>query len=177
MDRRVQLGPATRTHSGSADGSNLTAGISTGFDFGEGAFKHGPVVSLLSQQIKVDGYAENSTQSTAMRYGDQRFNSLIGSAGWQASYATSEHFNPYARLTYDREFERSPNEAFAQLQSIPGLAPYAVPGLEFDRDYGTLLLGARTRLFGLDADIGLSTTVGQNGGSNATAFASISGSF
>ena len=57
------------------------------------------------------------------------------------------------------------------------VAPYAVPGLEFDRGYGTLLLGASTRVFGLDADIGLSTTVGQNGGSNATAFASISGSF
>ena len=177
VDRRVQLGPSTRTHSGSADGSNLTTGLSAGFDFGEGAFKHGPVISLLSQQIKVDGYAENSTVSTALRYGDQRFDSLIGSAGWQASYATSEHFSPYARLTYDREFERSPDEAFAQLQSMPGVAPYAVPGLEFDRDYGTLLLGARTRLFGLDADLGLSTTVGQNGGSNATAFASISGSF
>ena len=177
VDRRVQLGPATRVHSGSADGSNLSAGLSAGFDFGEGSFKHGPVASLLSQQIRVDGYTENSNESTALGYGNQRFNSLIGSAGWQASYATSEHFNPYARLTYDREFERSPGEAFARSLSIPGTAPYAVPGLEFDRDYGTLLLGARTRLFGLDADIGLSTTVGQKGGSNATAFASLSGSF
>ena len=117
VDREVHLGGTTRTHSGSPDGSNLSVGISGGYEFGEGAFRHGPVLSLLSQQIKVDGYAENSTVSTALRYGDQRFDSLIGSAGWQASYATSEHFSPYARLTYDREFERSPNEAFAQLQS------------------------------------------------------------
>ena len=177
VDRRVQLGAATRVHSGTPDGSNLSAGISAGFDMGEGSFKHGPVASLLSQQVRVDGYAENSSESTALGFESQRFNSLIGSVGWQASYATSEHFNPYARLTYDREFERSPGEAFARSLSISDTAPYAVPGLEFDRDYGTLLLGARTRLFGLDADLGLSTTVGQNGGSNATAFATLSGSF
>lgn len=177
VDREVQLGPATRRHSGSPDGSNLTAGISAGYDFGEGNFKHGPVLSLLSQQIRVDGYVESNTSATAMQYGNQRFDSLIGSAGWQASYSANAHFSPYARLTYDREFERAPEHAFAQLQTISGLAPYAVPGLEMDRGYGSLTLGARTRLFGVEADIGLSSTVGKSGGANATVYASVGGSF
>ena len=179
VDRDVQLGDTSRRHSGSPDGSNLSAGVSAGFEFGEGAFRHGPVVSLLSQQIKVDGYAESNPGSTALIYADQDFDSLVGSAGWQVSYALNDHLRPYARLTYDREFEESADEVFAQLQSMPEAAPYAVPGLDLDRDYSTVLVGARTRLFGLDADIGLSTTVGQKGGTgtNTTAFATLSGSF
>jgi outer membrane lipase/esterase len=177
VDRNVQLGPATRRHSGSPDGTNLSVGIGAGYDFGEGHFKHGPVLSLLSQQIKVDGYEEGNPSATALRYGDQEFDSLIGSLGWQASYAANASLVPYARLTYDREFEKAPEQAFAQLQSITGLSPYAVPGLEMDRDYASLTLGARTHLFGLEADLGLSTTLGQKGGANATIFASVGGSF
>ena len=177
VDREVHLGPATRKHSGSPDGSNLSAGISAGFEFGEGALRHGPVVSVLSQQVKVDGYAENNPSSTALAYSDQDFDSLIGSAGWQASYAINDHLRPYARLTYDREFEKAPAEAFAQLQSMSGVAPYAVPGLVLDRSYGTLLVGARAQVFGLDADVGLSATVQQEAGSNVSAFVTFSGSF
>ena len=177
VDREVHLGPATRRHSGSPDGSNLSAGISAGFEFGEGALRQGPVVSLLSQRIKVDGYAESNPSSTALAYPDQDFDSLIGSAGWQVSYAINESVRPYARLTYDREFESPDEQAFASLQSMPGLAPYAVPGIKMDRDYGSLTLGARSTVFGLAADIGLATTVGQKGGTNAGAFATLSGNF
>lgn len=177
VDREVQLGTATRRHSGSPDGSNLSIGLSAGYQFGEGLLRHGPVVSVLSQRIKVDGYAESNPSSTALVHGEQDFDSLIGSIGWQASYAINDHVRPYARLTVDREFEKPPEEVFAQVQTLPGLAPYAVPGLDMDRDYGTVVLGARTQLFGLDADIGVNTTVNQKGGSNSGVFATVSGSF
>lgn len=177
VDRTVQLGPATRTHSGSPDGTNLSLGVHAGYEFGEDAFRHGPVLSVLAQRIERDGYAESDASSTALAYPDQDFDSLIGSAGWQVSYAINENVRPYARLTYDREFESPDEEAFASLQSMPGLAPYAVPGLDMDRDYGSLTLGARSTIFGLAADIGLTTTVGQKGGTNAGAFATLSGSF
>ena len=177
VDREVHLGGTTRTPSGSPDGRNLSVGISGGYEFGEGAFRHGPVLSLLSQQITVDGYAESNPSSSALAYADQDFDSLIGSAGWQVSYAVSEHVRPYARLTYDREFEESAEEVFASVQSLPGVAPYAVPGLDLDDSYSTLLLGARSQVFGLDADFGLSTTIGQNSARDVTAFATLSGSF
>jgi outer membrane lipase/esterase len=179
VDRDVRLGDVTRRHSGSPDATNLSVGVSAGFEFGEGAFRHGPVLSVLAQRIELDGYTESNPGSTALIYADQDFDSLIGSAGWQVSYAINDHLRPYARVTYDREFEEPADEVFAQLQSMPGTAPYAVPGLDADRSYSTILVGSRTRLFGLDADIGLTTTVGQRGGTatNATAFATLSGSF
>jgi outer membrane lipase/esterase len=177
-DRDVQLGPATRTHHGSADGSNVSVGVSAGWDFVHGAWRHGPVASVLSQRIDVDGFGESDpTLSTSLAYPEQNIDSLIGSVGWQVNYTINEHLRPYARVTWDREFEESPDEVFAQAQSMPGTMPYAVPGVDYDRSYGTLVMGARTQLFGLDADIGISATGAQSGGNNASVFATFGSSF
>jgi outer membrane lipase/esterase len=177
VDRAVRLGPATRVHSGSPDGNNLSAGLAAGWDFRHGGLTHGPVLSVLSQRIEVDGYAENSSESTALAYPGQEFDSLLGSLGWRASIAISDHVRPYARATIDREFEDFAEDAFARSQSIPGTMDYAVPGLERDEQYGTLQFGVRTQLFGLDANIGASATFNQDGGDDSSVFASFGGRF
>jgi outer membrane lipase/esterase len=178
VDRAVNLGPATRVHSGSPDGDNLGIGASAGWNFERGALRHGPVLSVLSQTISVDGYAETDPAlSTALAYPQQDFDSLVGSVGWQASYAINDHVQPYAKLTWDREFEDAPAQAFAQAQSMPGTLPYAVPGLALDETYGTAILGLRTKVMGLDANAGASVTVGQKGGNDATFFLSVGSSF
>jgi len=177
IDRNANLGPATRVHHGSADGKNVTAALNGGYEFGE-TVRHGPVIGILAQRIDVDGFAESDPNlATSLAYPDQSFDSLIGSVGWQINYTHSESFRPYARLTVDREFEDAPKNAYARLQTVPGLGNYAVKGREFDQDYGTLLFGARTKLFGLDANLGASVTVGQEGGNNATVFAQIGSGF
>lgn len=176
VDRDVKLGAVTRTHSGSPDGSNLSLAASAGWDFDAGTLKHGPVASLVSQSIDIDGYDENSTEATALTFLDQKYDSLIGSVGWQLRAELGD-LQPYARLTYDHEFEDEEDQVFAQLRSMPGLAPYAVPGIEFDQNYGTLTFGARTQVFGMGADIGTALTVGQKGGNDATIFVSLNGTF
>ena len=178
VDRQVNMGSATRVHSGSPDGDNLSIGASAGWTFGHGALVHGPVLSVLAQKISVDGYAETDPAlSTSLAYPQQDFDSLIGSAGWQASYAINEHLAPYARLTYDREFEDAPAQAWAQSQSMAGTLPYAVPGLEFDDTYGTMVIGARSSVLGLDVNAGSSLTVGQQGGNDLTFFLSVGSKF
>jgi outer membrane lipase/esterase len=178
VQRQVNLGQATRIHTGSPDGDNLSLGGSIGWNFGDGAFTHGPVLTVLSQRISVDGYAESEPSlSTSLAFPEQAVDSLIGSAGWQASYAINDHLMPYARLTWDREFEDAPAQAYAQAQSIPGSLPYAVPGLGFDQDYGTLTYGVRSRAFGLDVITGSNLTVGQKGGNDASFFLTVGGRF
>ena len=177
VDREVQLGDVTRRHSGSPDGTNLSLGLSAGYQWGEGAFRHGPVISVVSQTIEMDGYSESNVNSSALAYPDQDFDSLIGSAGYEVSYAINDHLQPYARLTVDKEFEDPAEEVFAQVLSLPGTNPYAVPGLDTDTGYGTLLMGARTKLFGFDANLGVTTTVNQGGGTNTTAFMTLGGNF
>ncbi len=52
-----------------------------------------------------------------------------------------------------------------------------MPGLKFDKDYATVVLGARTELFGLQSNFGLSASAGQKRAQDATLFANFSGTF
>ena len=177
LDRKVRLGPATRTYSSDTDGDNVAAAVNAGWNFGDGAFRHGPVLGLLAQRIEIDGFAEERPEeSTSLAFPNQEFDSLIGSAGWQLSYDAGT-LQPFARLTWDREFEDVPEQAWAQSQSVAGSLPYAVPGVAFDDSYGTLTFGTRARLWGLDLLGGSSVTVGQDGGNDASVFLSLRGMF
>lgn len=178
VDREIWLGPSKRSHGGSPDGRNLTVGVNAGFEFGDEGFRHGPVVGVLAQRIEVDGFAESDPAlSTSLAYPDQEYDSLIGRVGWRARLTGGGHLQPYAQLTYEREFEDEQDEAFARVQSLPATGEYAVPGLRFDDSYGMLLLGARTQAFGLDANVGVSATVGHEGGNDATVFATVGARF
>ena len=173
--REVRMGPATRRHAGSADGSNTAFGVNGGWEFGEGALRHGPVAGLLWQSIDIDGFSEDNLASTALAYPDQGVDSLVGSVGWQLRYAGAA-WGPYLRATWDHEFEDAPEEAFARLQTLPG-QEYAVPAHAFDEDFGTVVVGARRNWGGLQADLGVRASVGQNGGNDAGLFVTLGGSF
>lgn len=174
--RQLPLGPALRVHRGDTDGSNLTAALHAGWNLGEGALSHGPVLGVVAQRIEIDGFAEGDpASSSALAFPDQEFDSLVGSIGWQASYAITPRLAPYARLTVDREFEDGAREVFARSQST-GL-DYAVPGRSWDDSWTTLTVGARTWLFGLEANLGVSLNAGEKGGRQTTAFATLGGGF
>lgn len=178
LTRRVRLGPTTRTYESSVDGDNLAAALDAGWSFGDGPLRHGPYVGLLAQRIDVDGFAEdNPTESTSLAYPEQNFDSLRGRAGWQLSYEAGEHFEPYVRLGWEREFEDGAEQAFAQSQSIPGSLPYAVPAAVFDDSYGVLTYGTSARLWGLDLYSGSSLTIGKEDGSDTSLFLTVRGQF
>ncbi len=176
IHRQVNLGPARRIHSGSVDGSNVTVALDAGYEFGaEGGLRHGPVAGVTWQKIKLDGYAESNPSATALEYDAQDVDSTVGRIGWQVRL-DGTGVQPYAQLTFDHEFEKG-GEATARLQTVPGVGSYAVPGLEFDRDYATVVLGARIPLGRFSSNIGLSTTTAQKDASDATLFATFGGSF
>ena len=178
LDRKVELGAATRRHSASADGTNLLVAVEAGYAFEHGMLRHGPVAGLVSQSIEIDELVEDQPGlATSMAYPEQNHDSLVGSIGWQFEMEASEAFRPYARVSWEHEFEDEAEEAFARLQSVPGSAPFAVPGLEVDGDHGSVLLGARSTLFGLDADFGLSGAFAREGTDNVSAFVSIGKAF
>lgn len=175
INRKVQLGPATREHKGSADGSNLTAALNAGYELGEGSFKHGPVVGLTWQKVKLDAYEEGNVSATALGYGDQDIDSLVGRVGWQLRLDGAA-IKPYLQVTYDHEFEDN-KEASAWLQSMPGVGTYYVPGIDFDRNYATAVIGARTGMWGLQSNFGVTTTTAQDSARDMTFFVNFSGAF
>ena len=93
--------------------------------------------------------------------------------GWQADFQLQEHLQLYARATMDREFEDAPAQAYAQVTSLPGTMPFAVPAPKFDDEYVTLNYGVRSQLWGLDVLSGSSVTVGHVGGSNLSTYLSV----
>lgn len=178
VQRDIVLGPAVRTHQGSADGTNITAAASAGWTFTHGRLSHGPALGLVSQRIEVDGFAESDpTLSTSLAYADQSLDSRVGSAGWQASFALDEHVTPYAKLAWNREFENAPEEVFASAQSMPGTLAYAVPGLALDREYGTAHVGVRAGVAGLDVLAGSRITVSQDDARHVSFFVTVGRKF
>lgn len=176
VTRKVQLGPATRIHEGSPEGSNLTAALNAGYEFGtEGGFRHGPVAAVIWQKVKLDGYTESNPSATALGYANQDVDSTVGRIGWQARFDGGS-VKPYVQVTYDHEFEDD-KQASAWLQSMPEVGMYKVPGLEFDKNYATAVLGARLNLWGLNSNVGMSTTTLQKRARDVSLFASFSGSF
>ncbi|KAA0020975.1 autotransporter domain-containing protein [Salinicola corii] len=159
IDRKVQLGSATRHHRGSPEGSNLTAALNAGYEFRafaipEGDVRTGPIAGMTWQRVKLDGYDEEGQASTSLSYPDQDIDSLVGRVGWQIR-RHGPTLNPYLQLTYNHEFEESEGVA-ATLQSLPQLGDYRVPKLTFDRDYVEVDLGARATLWGVDTQLGAS---------------------
>ena len=176
--RRVRLGQGERSHRASTDGEALVLATHLGWDFQRGNLRHGPVVSLVWQQVEMDGFAESDAAlSTSLAYPDQDFDSMIGSIGWQVAATGEGAVRPYARFTWDNEFEDAPEEAFAIAQTMSASGPYAVPTWGADDSYGTVTLGARAALFGLDANVGVSGTVGHDGGGNTAVFISLGRGF
>ena len=178
IERDVWLGPVMRTHTGSSEGDNLSAGVSGGWRFEHGRLSHGPVLRLLSQRVELDGYTETQPElSTALAFADQKIDSLQGSVGWQADFQLKEHFQIFARATMDREFEDAPTQSFAQVTSLPGTMPFAVPAPTFDDKFVTLTYGVRSQMWGLDMYSGSSVTVADVGGSNMSTYISVAKRF
>ena len=80
-------------------------------------------------------------------------------------------------MAWTRQFEDGSEEAFATSQTLATAGEYAVPGLSQDKDYATLLVGARTHVAGFDASFGVTGTVGQDSADDASAFVTIGRGF
>ncbi|MCP1314605.1 MULTISPECIES: autotransporter domain-containing protein [unclassified Halomonas] len=162
IDRDIQLGSATRRHSGSTQGKNLTAALNAGVDVSAFSIagsdvKTGPIAGLTWQRVELDGFDETARSSTALTYPDRNVDSLVGRLGWQIR-RDGPTFNPYLQVSYNHEFEQN-DGASATLQTLPQLGDYRVPRLDLDRDYVELDLGARATLGGIDAQIGANVDV------------------
>lgn len=132
------------------------------------------MAAVIWQKVKLDGYTESNSSAATLGHGDQGMNSTVGRIGWQARF-DGGNVKPYVQVTYEHEFEVS-KQASAWLQTMPEAGMRKVPGLEFNRDYVTVVLGGRLNLWSLQSHIGISSTTLQKRASGATLFASFSGS-
>jgi len=104
ITRRIALGPASRSETGSTDGKQLGARITAGWDFPVTRWlTTGPTLQYALDYSRVSGYSEQSNASTAMRFNDQTYHSQIGAVGWRVDSQLG-WANPWAQVNYNHQF-------------------------------------------------------------------------
>ena len=150
IERVIELGTATRSEGGKTDGSHLGGGVTGGWWFNFDNVRTGPFANFEWQTIKVDGYNESGNDSTAMWFGHQERNALIGTAGWRVQgnwQFQNTVISPYAELAWNHDSKADPDSVSAGLNSMNG--SFDLTGFTPDKSWGT-------------ADVGLSAQLSQN---------------
>ncbi len=102
INRSIQIGTATRVEHGSTSASHTAAEIGGGFTFGGENLRHGPFVSLTWQKVGVNGYKEDSLDSTSMYFNDFNRTSQVTRLGYQLQ-GNMGGFRPFARVAWAKD--------------------------------------------------------------------------
>jgi outer membrane lipase/esterase len=146
IERMFKLGAATRVEHGQDSGSTINADVTAGYWFGAGALHTGPYVSANYQQVRVDGYNETSGDSSAMSFGSQLREAMIGEAGWKLQAAVPvgvATLYPFAQVAYDYDADATQRYVSAGLTSMNGT--FALPGYTPAKSWASAQIGLNAR--------------------------------
>ncbi|TAM61568.1 MAG: autotransporter domain-containing protein [Rhodanobacter sp.] len=142
VHRRIQLGTLQRTESGKPDGSHLGGGLNGGWWFDFNGMRTGPFANIEWQTIKVNGFSEDGSDSTAMWFGRQQRDSLLTTLGWRLEGhwdVGNTVLSPYAELAWNHDNKADPSAIDAGLNSMNGT--FAMTGFKPDKTWGSANLG------------------------------------
>ncbi|HEY2816436.1 MAG TPA: autotransporter domain-containing protein [Casimicrobiaceae bacterium] len=140
IHRDIALGALTRSETADARGWHIMTSVLGGYWFIPSPdWQHGPWARVGYQDIHVDNFCENGSDSTALCYGKQTRTSLITSVGWQVTGRVGI-FRPYARVTWDNESRTNQRDVSASPVALYG--PYSIPGIKPDSNWLSYAAGA-----------------------------------
>ena len=176
INRSIKLGPTTRTERGDTDGKQIGGRLTAGWDFPVlPVLKTGPVAQYSWDYSSIDGYSEKGNNSTSMRFGDQTSHSQIGALGWRLN-AELGIVNPYAQVTYDRQFSDNTYTATGAIKSTR--THFSRTTGEQDKDWVDMTAGLNVQLtHSLSAFAAASQTTGLDSGEQTSYNAGISARF
>ena len=128
ISRRIDLGASTRTEEGNTGISQQIGSLEVGYVFKGENFTHGPFAGVELNYNDVDGYVENGTSSTAMRFDEFSRDSNMTSLGYQFT-GTFGGVQPFIRAAYvtetntDQTFVRGGTASMPGNFSLGGYAP------------------------------------------------------
>jgi outer membrane lipase/esterase len=123
IDRLLYLGPSIRRESGSTNARHYGFELGGGYVFDAGGIQHGPFISGTWQRVEMDGYSEETNNSTSMWFGDVERESLVGRVGYQLSGLGKfgdTGVRPYLRVAYASESEDDVTRVQAGSTSLNG---------------------------------------------------------
>jgi outer membrane lipase/esterase len=163
VHRNFALGALTRTETATTKGSHVMASVLGGYWFSNASLLHGPFVRLAWQDVSVDAFSENGSDSTALSYGEQKRHSFTQSLGWQVSGQVAM-VRPFARVTWEHESKADGRSVTANPLGMAG--SYSIATLTPDDSYVRYLVGAATdfgRVTGFVSASGTSSRADGNG--------------
>ena len=113
VSRSFDVGVAQRSEAGDTSGTHWGVRLHGGYWMRSGGINHGPFAKIVYQRADVDRYAEDGSASTALIFGEQRRESLVGSLGWQVQ-GTFGVVRPFGRVTWEHEFENDARQVTTQ---------------------------------------------------------------
>ena len=143
IDRSIVLGPTTRIEHGSTSASHRAVELGGGFTFGSDDFRHGPFVSLTWQKIEVQGYAEDSLDSTSMYFNDFSRKSTVGRIGYQAQ-ATAGALQPFGRVAFAKDSQDHVTAVQAGSNTMNG--HFTLDGFQAPKDWVEADIGVNYEL-------------------------------
>jgi outer membrane lipase/esterase len=153
IQRNIALGPVMRQAHAEAKGSNASAYFIAGYDFRVNRLRIGPTVSVMSQNVDVNGFDESGAASSNLRIAGQNRKSEVWSAGVRASFDLGGGWTPWVRITADRERRDDERMVTATPLSLTTGNSYDLPAYMPDKSFATGSIG----IYGVVAQrIGLS---------------------
>ena len=159
IERHIRLGAMQRTETAKADGNHLGGGLTGGWWIPMGKLRTGPFANLEWQTAKVDGYTESGNDSSAMWFGRQQRDALIGTLGWRLEGQWQIHqatLSPFVELAWNHDSKADPSLVEAGLNSMNG--SFELPGFAPDKTWASANLGVAAHF-----DDNITTWIGYNG--------------
>jgi len=151
-DRQVPIGITIQPNNGTTNGYDLSLAGEFGYEFhmpiliGHGdkaAFAHGPVVGLILQQARIDGFTESGS-FTSLSFADQIRNSKVSVLGYQANLDWGS-WDSFAQVAWDHEFDRLDRMVTASLTTTTAPS-YSMPAVVLGRDWATATVGTQLKI-------------------------------
>ena len=146
VQRLFKIGPATRVENGDVDGQTYSVSGTAGYWLGRATLHAGPFVGLAYEHVHIDRYGEQGSDSTAMTFGQQDRESLIGEAGARVQGVIAVEglqLRPFAELAYAYDGEARTRDVVAGLNTMNG--EFAIPGFSPDRQWGEVQAGVEAQ--------------------------------
>jgi outer membrane lipase/esterase len=143
VQRNVTLGITQRSSTAQTKGNNASAFFTAGYDFHLGRFAIGPVVSVMTQNVSVNGFDESAALGVAgLRVGSQTRKSEVWSGGVRASCNCIAGWTPWLQVTADKERRDDPRFVTATpLTMLATNSSYDIPAYMPDTSYITTSVG------------------------------------
>jgi outer membrane lipase/esterase len=143
--RQVALGTFTDQNSADVDGRSLSVALRGGGDIDLGPVTTGPVVGMVIQRVRLDGFTETGTSGvTALSFGSQTRDSRVGQLGWRGAMDLG-NWKPFAEAEWNHDWASKNKEVSASLTSATAAA-YTAAVAPVAADWATASLGASYKL-------------------------------